>query len=90
MIINSISFILILTIIYFKNNLRLTGIEIFCMPNLDNLNFLISNISTGLQMIFVNFNVRVNDGLAWSDWFHSDKTSNREYASCGNLIDNLN
>ena len=50
--------------------LRLTGIEIFCMPNLDNLN-LISNISTGKNDIW-NFSVRVNDGLAWSDWFHSD------------------
>ena len=42
----------------------------FYMPNLDNLN-LISNISTGKNDIW-NFSVRVNDGLAWSDWFHSD------------------
>ena len=40
------------------------------MANLDNLN-LISNISTGKNDIW-NFSVRVNDGLAWSDWFHSD------------------
>ena len=40
------------------------------MPNLDNLN-LISNISTEKNDIW-NFSVRVNDGLAWSEWFHSD------------------
>ena len=40
------------------------------MPNLDNLN-LISNSSTGKNDIW-NFSVRVNDGLAWSEWFHSN------------------
>tara|TARA_B100001113_G_scaffold69068_1_gene53442 strand:+ start:4879 stop:7548 length:2670 start_codon:yes stop_codon:yes gene_type:complete len=42
----------------------------FYMPNLDNLN-LISNISTAKNDIW-NFSARVNDGLAWSEWFHSD------------------
>ena len=40
------------------------------MPNLDNLN-LISNSSTVKNDIW-NFSVRVNDGLAWSEWFHSN------------------
>ena len=42
----------------------------FYMSNLDNLN-LISNISTVKNDIW-NFSARVNDGLAWSEWFHSD------------------
>jgi len=42
----------------------------FYMPNFDDLNS-ISNSSTEKNEIW-NFSVRVSDGLAWSEWFHSN------------------
>ncbi len=48
-------------IIWYKNTVY--------MPDLDNLH-IISNSSTEKNEVW-NFSIRVSDGLAWSDWFHS-------------------
>jgi hypothetical protein len=69
----------------------------FYMPNFDHM-YLISNSSTEKNDIW-NFSIRVNDGMAWSEWFHSydiiiqntppvvisSITSNLEYTTSDNI-----